>query len=184
VTASANVKMSKEPCPIAGEHPLVSRPASRPPSSPPQSGLPPALGLVARHIVERLGEAAVMDMRIRYDAGHLAHIIRSDRHFPPRALVDLSTVLHIDPSRLRRYARVTEAITPGEFDDLMDLRDTVGRTLTWSHIEQLALIRQAHGRRRTAEEIVCHGLSVRQLAVHLRVLGRRSPNLPSSGTAG
>lgn len=118
---------------------------------------------VALHIVARLRGAACADIRARYDAGVVASIVRRDSRgcFGPHALRDLAKTLSIDISRLRRYARVTDAIQPPEFEDILKLFDSVGRPPTWSHFEGFARVRPATLRRQLALEVVTEGLSVR-----------------------
>src|SRR5579872_1327092 len=81
---------------------------------------------VAAHIAVRIADAAVDDLRARYDLGQLVHYLRYGRSQPP-ALDALARSLGMHPSALRRYGRVTERIRVQEFASLLQRRDVYGR---------------------------------------------------------
>jgi hypothetical protein len=83
----------------------------------------------------------------------------------------LAKRLGVDPSALRRYARVSETITSREFAWLMKQRTPRGAPLTWSHVEVLARERDADRRQALALAVAAEDLSVRALAT--RVLKSR-----------
>lgn len=130
---------------------------------------------IVRHLAARLGEVAVAEMRIRYELGLAVHSVRADsgRRYSRGTLAQLARMVNVDLSRLRRCARVTEVIRTSEFDDLLNLRVASGWTLTWSHLELLAQVRNGPLRRNLALATVRDTLSVRMLGS--RVAALRGP---------
>lgn len=144
------------------------------------------LRCLGRHVLLRLVEAALADVQARYDAGFLTRTVRRDQEgrFARGALSELATLFAVDDSRLRRYARVAEAIGPAEFSALLQMRDARGFPLTWSHFERLASVRGAHARQAAAVAAIQHGLTVRALAhSHQPAARQPSPN-PAPGLTG
>lgn len=142
--------------------------SDEPPSSRPGRGrMPPQVWAVAAHIILRMGEAAVEDMRARYELGRLAHELR---YHPcdQGILVELARAHHLKPGTLRRYARVTEMISSEEFDEYLTLRSPYGLPLTWSQIEELAESRSRDVRRRCAAEVLSEALSISELRARVR----------------
>jgi hypothetical protein len=125
---------------------------------------------VAQHLVSRLADAAVEDMRARYDLGDAFCILRRlvPRVVSAPILNSVARWMRVHPSALRRYARATETIGRPEFEHLSDLRTRRGSSLTWSHVERLALELDAPRRRELAAAIVDEDLSVRALAARLK----------------
>lgn len=125
---------------------------------------------IAAHIVRRLADAAVDDMRARYDFGRVLQGLRTKGRRAAGAGVVrlLADRLGVDPSALRRYAQVSEVIPAREFDWMMHLSDRRGAPLTWSHVERLARVRSPERRRQLAMAIVREGLSVRALSDRMR----------------
>src|ERR1700723_1547112 len=72
-----------------------------------QSELDSRIGAITSHIVRRLADAAVEDMRARYDFGRVLLTLRSESRNPAGAgvLRLLANQLEVDPSALRRYAQ-------------------------------------------------------------------------------
>ncbi|HLK40129.1 MAG TPA: hypothetical protein VKU41_25410 [Polyangiaceae bacterium] len=136
----------------------------------------PAVRAVVAHIMARVAEASVDDLRARYDLGRVVHHLRYD---PSQAgvLTRLAHDLGMHPSALHRYARVTERVCPEEFAQILQLRDAHGQPLTWSHLERIAEVRSAAARRRVAEEAVSGLLSVRAVRHLIR-------NHPSKSVVG
>jgi hypothetical protein len=128
------------------------------------------VGAVASHILRRLTDAAVEDMRARYDFGRVLHGLRQRRRGSPGAGVVrlLADRLGVDATALRRYAQVSEVIGVGEFDWMMHLSTPRGAPLTWSHIELLSRVRNTEQRRQLAAATVREDLSVRALSERLR----------------
>jgi hypothetical protein len=131
--------------------------------------LDPRIDAITTHIVHRLAAAAIDDMKARYDFGRVLQSLRSGR---PQAggtgtLRLLSRRLGVDPSALRRYARVSETISPREFTWLMRQRTPRGAPLTWSHVEVLARERDPDRRQVLAAATAAEDLSVRGLATRL-----------------
>jgi len=134
--------------------------------------LDPRIDAVTTHIVHRLASAAVDDMQARYDFGRVLQSLRRNR---PQAgttgsagtLRLLSKRLGVDPSALRRYARVSETISAREFAWLMKQRTPRGAPLTWSHIELLARERDPERRRALALVVAAEDLSVRALSTRM-----------------
>jgi hypothetical protein len=135
-----------------------------------RSELDSRIGAITSHIVRRLADAAVEDMRARYDFGRVLLTLRSENRSVAGAgvLRLLANQLEIDPSALRRYAQVSEVIAAREFDWLMRLINKRGAPLTWSHIEILARVRSPEQRRQLATAIARESLSVRGLSERLR----------------
>src|SRR6516165_9153116 len=108
-------------------------------------------------------------MRARYDFGRVLHSLRQHRSKAGGigALRLLSKRLGVDPSALRRYARVSETISAREFAWLMKQRTPRGAPLTWSHVELLARERDPERRRALALGVVAEDLSVRALSTRL-----------------
>jgi|HubBroStandDraft_4_1064222.scaffolds.fasta_scaffold12294_2 hypothetical protein len=126
--------------------------------------------VVVRHIVLRLAEASVEDIKARYDLGE---VVCTLRRVMPRAAaaLELNAVaksMGIHASALRRYARVTEAIGGPEFAQLLRLRTARGMSLTWSHVEHLAMVHDPARRKALAAAAADEALSVRALAQRLR----------------
>jgi hypothetical protein len=115
---------------------------------------------ITTHIVQRLAAAAVEDMRARYDFGRVLLSVRQGKR-GSGTLTVLADRLGVDPSALRRYARVSDTIPAREFAWLMRLRTVVGAPLTWSHVELLARERSVERRRALATAIAEEALSVR-----------------------
>jgi hypothetical protein len=135
--------------------------------------LDPRIDAVTTHIVHRLAAAAVDDMRARYDFGRVLQSLRRSREQAGATgtMRLLSKRLGVDPSALRRYARVSETISSREFAWLMKQRTPRGATLTWSHVELLSRERDPNQRQALALAVVTEDLSVRALAT--RLLKRR-----------
>jgi hypothetical protein len=131
--------------------------------------LDPRIEAVTTHIVHRLAAAAVDDMRARYDFGRVLQSLRQNRSTAGGvgALRLLSRRLGVDPSALRRYARVSETITSREFVWLMKQRTPRGAPLTWSHVELLSRERDPERRQALALIAASEDLSVRALASRL-----------------
>jgi hypothetical protein len=127
---------------------------------------------VAAHLVERLANAAVEDLCIRYDMGILVRRVRSDLSSDMAALsvAHLARALGVHRSRLDRYAKVAAAVAPRDFGALIRLRTTLGLPLTWSHIERLARVRDVALRQNLAREATSGQLSIRALSMRVRAL--------------
>src|SRR6516165_160939 len=108
-------------------------------------------------------------MRARYDFGRVLHSLRQHRSKAGGigALRLLSKRLGVDPSALRRYARVSETISSREFGWLMRQRTPRGAPLTWSHVELLSRERDPDRRHALATTTASEDLSVRALASRL-----------------
>lgn len=128
------------------------------------------MGAVASHIVRRLADAAIADMRARYDFGRVLHSLRTEGRGAggAGAVRILAQRLGVDASALRRYAQVSAVIPASEFDWMMGLVDERGEPLTWSHVELLARVRDGELRRQLAAAVSKEGLSVRALAERIR----------------
>jgi hypothetical protein len=126
--------------------------------------------VVVRHVVLRLADAAIEDIKARYDLGEVVCTLR--RIMPRGAAAvevkSIAKVMGVHASALRRYARVTEAIDGHEFAQLLRLRTGRGMSLTWSHVEHLALVHEPVRRRALALAAVHESLSVRALAQRIR----------------
>jgi hypothetical protein len=124
------------------------------------------LEVITSHIVRRLADAAVEDMRARYDFGKVLQTLKRGAKdgVTGTQIRVLAERLDVDPSALRRYARVSETISAREFAWMMRLRNARGGPLTWSHVELLARVSAAERRRSLAAAIAQHELSVRDLA--------------------
>jgi hypothetical protein len=125
---------------------------------------------ITSHIVRRLADATVEDMRARYDFGRVLQTLRSRGRGAAGTgiLRGIADRLRVDPSALRRYAHVSEAISPLEFAWMTDLTSARGVPLTWSHVELLARVSDAERRRQLALATVEQDLSVRDLSVLVR----------------
>jgi hypothetical protein len=134
------------------------------------SDLDPRVDVIASHISRRLADAAVEDMRARYDFGRVLHTLRNRGRGADGAgvLRLLADRLGVDPSALRRYAQVSDVIPSKEFDWMMRLTTSRGEPLTWSHVELLARVRSADRRRQLATAVVREGLAVRGLSERIR----------------
>ncbi|HEY1690875.1 MAG TPA: hypothetical protein VGG39_01860 [Polyangiaceae bacterium] len=132
------------------------------------------MGAIASHIVQRLADAAIDDMRARYDFGRILHELRSERRGAGQtgAVRILAERLGVDASALRRYAQVSAVIPEREFDWMMRLGNERGEPLTWSHIELLARVLDVEKRRQLASAVAREGLSVRALLGRLRAAPR------------
>ena len=124
---------------------------------------------VVQHVTLRIAEARVEELQARYDLGRIFHRIRyaESREWPCSTLEYLARCLGLHASVLRRYARISEAISRTEFVHFAKLRDSHGLPLTWSHLEKLARIRDRAHRRARAEDIVAGAsgiISVREAA--------------------
>lgn len=75
----------------------------------------------------------------------------------------IAKLVGMDQSGLRRYARVTERISPREFAWLVRLTRRHGGPFTWSHLEILAQVHDVERRKRLATAAAESGLSVRAL---------------------
>jgi hypothetical protein len=120
--------------------------------------------------MDGLASALVEELRARYNLGHVVHLVRYDRSGDfegPLVLSSLSKALCMHPSALRRYARVSEAVAPREFDALLSLRGRHSLPLTWSHIEILAERAPAKARLAIAQDAIARNLSVRDLVAML-----------------
>jgi hypothetical protein len=108
----------------------------------------------------------------RYDLGAIVHVVRYSVSFDltPTVVEGLGRGLAMRADTLRRFARVAERMSPGEFAEHMRLRNRMGLPLTWSHIEELAELRNAKARREHARAAATEGLSVRQLATLIRTV--------------
>jgi hypothetical protein len=129
----------------------------------------PRIDAITTHIVQRLATAAVDDMQARYDFGRVLQSLRRNR---PQlggtgTLRLLAKRLGVDPSALRRYARVSETISSREFVWLMKQRTPRGAPLTWSHVEVLARERDPERRQALALAVATEALSVRALATRV-----------------
>jgi hypothetical protein len=136
----------------------------------PETHFDPRLSAIALHIVQRIADAAIEDMRARYDLGRILHTLRRSERGGVGAgpLRRLAERLGLDPSVLRRYAQVSETIPPREFAALLRLTNWRGEPLTWSHIELLARVRNPERRKALATAVAEGNLSVRALAARLR----------------
>jgi hypothetical protein len=124
----------------------------------------------AFHIVHRIRQAAIDDLRARYELGLLVHDLRYDvrDNVPRGTLKEFARLINVRLGTLQRYARVAEMIGAPEFEDYVTLLGPQGTVLTWSHIEELAEARGADLRRLRAEEAVSEALSVNELRARIR----------------
>jgi len=138
----------------------------------PEDGEPPS---AATRLLSGMADAGVADLQAQYAIGLFVHRLRypapGETH-GPRDLVDLATRLGMHPSALRRRARVCELIQPQEFAILASLRNSHGLPLTWSHLEQLAMVRGRSRREAVAMQIIEHELNIRQCASLVRTASR------------
>lgn len=133
-------------------------------------GVPAHLVAMAKHLLRERAEAAIEDIRSRYALGGLVHRVRygvSDA-VRTRALADLGTMFRLKPASLRQLARVTEIIGLEEFERYLMVRGPHGFTLSWSHFEELAQVRNTTTRGRHAEAAITEALSVSDLRHHIR----------------
>jgi hypothetical protein len=139
---------------------------------------------LAAQIAERIAQAAVADLRARYELGRLVHRLRYDSSDDDvrRDISRLEAACGLAAATLRRYARVSETINPTEFDDLTRPRGPRGPSLTWSHIEELAEARSPEVRRQCAEAAVTHSLSVSALRARLRTAAVADDDACQRGT--
>jgi hypothetical protein len=109
---------------------------------------------------------AVEHIRTRYDVGLLVHCVRysDDSH----EMQTLKRILHLDPSALRRHARVAETIDGTELGTLLALRTARGMPLPWSCLEILTGVRSRVRRERLAVAAIRNGLSARDLTTLAR----------------
>jgi hypothetical protein len=132
--------------------------------------LRPPFIAVTSHIFARIAAASVDDVQARYDLGTVLLRLRRDaageRSRP--AVRALAERLGVDPSALRRYARVAETIGAEELGWLVKLRSARGMPLSWSHLDLLSRVRDAPRRRVLAEAVVAEDLTVRALTIRLR----------------
>jgi hypothetical protein len=150
-------------------------------AGPPTSGRGEAPRLDARlaaltaHSVQRRAEAAVADLRARYDYGHVLHTARyASKNIYGHKVVDaLAATLGTDASALRRQARVSETISPEEFDELVCVRLAGGLPLSWSHLEALARLRCKHRRKEIVQAIAGTTTSVKGLRALVKTILRR-----------
>jgi hypothetical protein len=135
--------------------------------------LDPRVDAIASHIARRLADAAVEDMRARYDFGRVLHTARKQSRGAGEqgVLRVLARRLGVDASALRRYAQVSDVISAREFDGMLKLRNARGEPLTWSHVELLARVRSAERRHQLAIAVVREELSVRDLSARVRAHG-------------
>jgi hypothetical protein len=116
-----------------------------------------------------MAEAAVEDMRARYELGCLVHGLRYGLadEIKTRALAKFGRMFRVGPATLWQYARVTRVIGREEFQGYLAARGPHGFALTWSHIEELARVRNSVARGRCAEQAVGEALSVGELRVRI-----------------
>ena len=134
---------------------------------------------VTEHIVLRVAEAQVQEILAWYDFGcalHYARYAEVEGLKLSSVITPLAGALDLHPSALRRYARVSEAIRPGELAFLIRLRGLDGLPLRWSHLELLSDVRSAERRRELAIEACSEGLSVRKLAGRIRDSAKDKPS--------
>jgi hypothetical protein len=127
---------------------------------------------VAAHLIERLANAAVEELCVRYDMGILVREVRRDLSNDMAALTvaHLARVLGVHRSRLDRYAKVAAAVAPRDFRELIRLRTPLGLPLTWSHVERLARVRDIVLRQDLAGEAMSRQLSIRALSMRIRAV--------------
>jgi hypothetical protein len=126
---------------------------------------------VATRLLTSMAEAAVADLKAQYQVGCAIHELRypAPGESPDaRGLAALGKRLGLDPSALRRRARVTETIGPHEFAMIVELRSARGLPLTWSHLEVLSTVRSRARREAIAREVAEGELSVRQCSAMAR----------------
>jgi hypothetical protein len=122
----------------------------------------------AADIARRIAAAGLEEVHAKYALGRLAH---EARYSPGRSscfsLSNLAASFRIDPSGLRRIARVTERIGQQEFAWLMSLRSPTGRALSWTHLERLATVRPSARRKDLAVATLAEELTVASLAARI-----------------
>ncbi len=139
---------------------------------------------LATRIADRIAQAAVDDLRARYELGRLVHELRYDGsdHEILRDLSKLGAACGLAAATLRRYARVSETINQREFSDLTRPRGPRGPSLTWSHIEELAEARSSEVRRKCAEAAITESLSVSALRARVRATSTDDDGACQRGT--
>jgi hypothetical protein len=154
---------------------------------PNQTSIGPVLLREITRIVERIASARVEEAKARYDLGVLLHAIRYAPlpEYGSRPIEEIATRLHVDPSGLRRYARVAEVIRPDEFRSYMVERTGPGGPLAWAHLERLSQVASATRRRTLADAAIRENLSVRCLDALIRTAAppRASAEGPSMASA-
>jgi hypothetical protein len=125
---------------------------------------------MAKHLVRGMAQTAVEDMRTRYALGKLIHRLRYGvpDDAKTRTLVKFGKMFKLKPASLRQLARVTETIPLEEFERCVTSRGPDGFFLSWSHIEELAEVRNVAARRQHAEAAIAGSLSVSELRFRIR----------------
>jgi hypothetical protein len=125
-------------------------------------------------LIRRLEAFRSEELHLRYHLGRVVHRCRYDDSLDrgQRTIAQLVAASGVAASTLRRFARVSAAIKPGDFCDILRLRGPAGLPLSWSHIEELAECRNHRFRFECAEEAITRALSVKQLRLHIRLIHR------------
>jgi hypothetical protein len=139
-------------------------------SAAPPNQVPRNIRGIVAHLAYRMAEAICEDLRVRYDVGMLVHNVRYDfpEHVTMQTLAELGKRFRLRPASLRRVARAAEVIGVDEFERYLSTRGPDGFPLSWSHIEELATVRNKAARIRHADAAVTGLLSVRQLRTRIR----------------
>jgi hypothetical protein len=130
------------------------------------AGMNPELPPICEKLRDLLDGPDAFDAR--FAIGSLVSVVKGDPGtYGAGAVAQLAALLGQDPSRLYRYASVTERWTEAEARHLVTTPRRRGRPLTWSHLVTLASIDGQRDRLFWTKATCAESLSVRALASRL-----------------
>ena len=145
-------------------------------TTPTRDGCDPDAHRACESFVDTMTRLTLVEIRARYAFARCLHAVR----YSPNALESMRTIAKrtaLHTSVLRRFARVAEGVPPADLDEFTNLRTPRGLPLTWSHLEELATVRNRVLRRDLAAAAALEGLSVRHLRQRIRLESREGAAL-------
>ncbi len=104
-----------------------------------RASMNPALRAQLQEIEDELASVAGDEIRHRYRVGTvLLRVMKDGERYGERGVQALATALGIGVMTLYRHARVAQHWTAAEVTAFQELRDALGRPLSWSHLVALA----------------------------------------------
>lgn len=110
-----------------------------------------------------MSRAELDDIVNRHAVGIVVQEVRDGAKYGSGAVGKIAHELGVDESTLSRYAKVADAWTKPEIVALAKMKNAHGLPLTWSHLVEIADVKDGRRRRGLVGKVIEEGLSVRGL---------------------
>lgn len=134
-----------------------------------EASVNPALRGRCEAIRSLLATANADEARTRHKIGQIILEVRDAEHkYGAHAVAELATELKRDQATLYRYGRVAQCWSVAALNTILRRTMAGGETLSWSHLSEIASMKNSTARARVLERAIEEGLSVREVASLVR----------------